>query len=192
MLSFPVNSLRLILENGDSQCFVKYIRFNRAVFECLAQKVSFVYDSISLYQTNGQARLHSRAFSSKEALFLTLRYLASGIMLNDLSLICGASPSTISRSIVRCLDCLLAVLRRWNQSRFRIPSTSEEASRMSALASHHVPGCDGFIGVMDGKVVSMERPDDSHVQSVNYNGKNFTTAIKVSWLKCSLPLLHLI
>lgn len=179
MLSLPNNALEMILENGDDRCFEKYIRLNRNVFHRLYVMVDRTYSRTPLSTARQDPRLSRRSYSGKEILFLTLRYLASGVMIDDLALIGGTSPSTVSRSISRCLSCLLAVLRRWKYSRFRIPSNNEEARRLSDLGQANIPGCRNFIGVMDGKVVVMERPDDSNVQNLNFNGKNFTTAVKV-------------
>jgi len=129
-----------------------------------------------------------RFFSSREALLLLLRYLASGGFQDDLSLLSSCQQSVFSKTVQHALHCLLVTLERWRLSKICLPKTNRGAQYLADCARSYVFARKGvlikgnFIGALDGAIVSRQRPANDDWQQTNYNGKSNEVSAKMMFL----------
>jgi hypothetical protein len=155
----------------------------KGVFETIYAMWAPIYERKALhnrripYSSRRRTRVANRCLVSRVALFLVLRYMAVGTHLDDLCMLCGATPAVTSRSFWNGLISLVLVLRRWNIAKIAFPNLSQALDIVENVQKQ-VPTIARFVGCVDGTVIGCERPGDYSVQQHYYNGMKKHHAIK--------------
>jgi hypothetical protein len=178
---------RAISLNGKvySDGFVRIFRFSIPVFYLLESRFSPIFERSRFRRSRAKTgskrkpagRPQRRLLTSRQALLILLRFLASGPHNDDLSLLSGTLPNVLSETMKHALHTLVVVLRRWGASRMCFPRSDLEATKLSWRAKRYlylrhnveVPG--HFIGALDGSAIARERPEDDAWQQTNHNSK---------------------
>jgi hypothetical protein len=152
LLVVESEALRNVIAHQDNLGYIKFIRLDRALFTHLYARFEKIYEQRPVRPSDGPAttpRIARRALSSKEALFVTLRYLAGSGNHSDLSVSAGVSQSTFARVTRGVVVTLVVVLRHWRKAAIRAP-TNEEAEALARRISNRLPFLRYFIGFADG------------------------------------------
>lgn len=157
LLAVPTDTLWKVMEQQDDLGYEKTIRLNRPLFAALLTRISPIYERLHLRRADApvaDSRPARRALSTPEALFLTLRYLAEGSSIVDLTMMAGVSTATTQRVLEVMTVTLLVVLRRWRLARVA-PPTVEECCKLTERLETYLPEGQGFIGFADGAYNAM-------------------------------------
>lgn len=133
-------AIRNMISKQDDLGYQKYIRLDRALFHQLLPLVASIHEKRLVRDSKPykKPRPNRRALSTKESLFITLRFLAGGTSDSDLAVQAGVAAATIVRTKSAILPCLLVALRHCHDARIHAPTIAEAAELckyVTALAS---------------------------------------------------------
>jgi hypothetical protein len=157
MLALGGGVIALFFDHADDLMWVKYVRLDRRVFSLLLEHVRPIYEARPLRRGHAGTCVNHRSLSTAAALFMTIRFLASGFNYADGMLLAGVSFATLSRTVTAMLLALVVALCHWPQARISVPNAEE-----ARLLSERIAGVDGrmrfFIGFTDGALAYATAP----------------------------------
>ena len=154
------STINEIVQNWDSDACEAYTRLSLGL-----HSVFLPYWKMSMLPKQRQVgHVTKRILCSRASLALTLRYLAAGPDLLDMSLLSSKSVSFVSRNLQFGLDCLLRALSDLSEARTGIP-TEEYARKVGDIVGKSegwaIAGC-AF--VLDGSIHELEKDEKAQVK----------------------------
>ena len=160
-------------EQGTDRDLLMTVGFTRDVFNVLLERFSPLYDPNYARTARGRPRL----LAPHAALALSLQYMSSMMRQYELCQLYGVSPSTLSRTLTRSLECLLAVLRSLHAARVRWPKASTRRRYAQTIAGRE-PQVTSAFGFVDGTTFRIEQPAGELIQNAYYSGVKSDTVVQ--------------
>jgi hypothetical protein len=195
ILYLAKKSLRLMNEE-DNRVFRQVFRFDFSSFFLLEKRFASYYERARFrgttenlrnqkYPWTSRGRPKRRYFSTREALLILLRFLATGPHQEDYAMMTSGTRSVLSETLRHSLHSLLVTLQNWSISRISFPKSNDYCLYLSDLAREYVFKKKDYlitanvIGLIDGSILNRERPNDDAWQKTNYNAKSNNIAAKI-------------
>jgi hypothetical protein len=179
-----------LVHEADNEAFQRIFRFDMNTFLLIEKRFAIPYERARMcpdYHPR-KFRIHTRPnrryFSTREALLLLLRFLATKQNFDDITLSSSGLSSCLSHTLRHALHSLLIAMRQWRTARLSLPANNNEAMNLSNITKNYIfkryeKWINGnFIGAIDGTAIIRERPHDSVWQTTNHNYKTSKTSTK--------------
>lgn len=172
------SAMSTFLERGSDEDYSIYFRFNRFEFDRLFASFEENWRRKTYEECNTAMKVgfNRRRASAKLCLALTLRFMASGILGDDGTLINGLCSATYCRTLWFGINILYHTLRMEPDSRIEI--SAELLQESAAQFCQKDSRVSGLALLIDGKVHPAQNLRNQRQSRRNYNGMADTPAKK--------------
>ncbi|XP_041983237.1 putative nuclease HARBI1 [Aricia agestis] len=152
---FTHEHLQRALVDTEPDDFKNFLRMDEATYEYLLYLIR--------PRIEKQDTVMRQAIPVNQRLSVTLRYLVSGMDLEDLKFTCAIAPCTLGGIIIETCEAIIAALKE----NIQVPRSSEEWCRVAEGFQNrwNFPHC---IGSVDGKHINIQKPANSGSYYYNY------------------------
>ena len=156
-----------LLASGTDMHFITLMGMNIDTFRTLHELVH------PLFNVSNEGR--PRRLNTVHSLGLALHYLNSTMKMKTLSMIFGAGPATLSRTLNETLSHLTTILTKLREARVIWPNR-EMLETYAAMINQRESRLEHVFGFMDGVYFLVQEPADPELQTQLYNAwKQHTT-----------------
>ncbi|XP_069362106.1 uncharacterized protein [Maniola hyperantus] len=159
---FTHEHLHRTLQATEPDDYKKFLRMDTDSFKTLLE---LIRPNIEKHDTNMR-----QAIPASQRL-ITLRYLVTGMDLEDLKFMCAVAPRTLDLIIQETCEAIIQKLKE----NFRVPRNTEDWKKVAKEFERrwNFPNC---IGAVDGKHIEIEKPLNSGSYYFNYK-KTFSIVL---------------